>query len=57
MMQSLTQGFSEPTAIQAQSWPIALSGRDLVGIAHTGSGKTLAVSINFHFNSPSLLYL
>ncbi|XP_050435639.1 uncharacterized protein LOC126842639 [Adelges cooleyi] len=36
------QGFSEPTAIQAQGWPIALSGRDLVGIAQTGSGKTLA---------------
>jgi len=39
------QGFAEPTAIQAQGWPIALSGRDLVGIAQTGSGKTLAVSI------------
>ncbi|XP_071565797.1 uncharacterized protein [Temnothorax nylanderi] len=36
------QGFAEPTAIQAQGWPIALSGRDLVGIAQTGSGKTLA---------------
>ncbi|XP_026289769.1 uncharacterized protein LOC113214569 isoform X2 [Frankliniella occidentalis] len=36
------QGFSEPTPIQAQGWPIALSGRDLVGIAQTGSGKTLA---------------
>lgn len=23
-------------------WPIALSGRDMVGIAQTGSGKTLA---------------
>lgn len=42
------QGFSEPTAIQAQGWPIALSGRDLVGIAQTGSGKTLAVCIQFH---------
>ncbi|XP_060828272.1 probable ATP-dependent RNA helicase DDX5 isoform X2 [Bombus pascuorum] len=28
-------------AIQAQGWPIALSGRDLVAIAQTGSGKTL----------------
>lgn len=37
------QGFAEPTAIQAQGWPIALSGRDMVGIAQTGSGKTLAV--------------
>uniref|UniRef100_A0A8D9FES4 RNA helicase n=1 Tax=Cacopsylla melanoneura TaxID=428564 RepID=A0A8D9FES4_9HEMI len=37
-----SQGFEEPTAIQAQGWPIALSGRDMVGIAQTGSGKTLA---------------
>ena len=33
--------FSSPTPIQCQSWPIALSGRDLVGVAQTGSGKTL----------------
>jgi ATP-dependent RNA helicase DDX5/DBP2 len=36
------QGFAMPTAIQSQGWPIALSGRDMVGIAQTGSGKTLA---------------
>lgn len=36
------QGWVEPTGIQAQGWPIALSGRDMVGIASTGSGKTLA---------------
>ncbi|KAM3966155.1 uncharacterized protein ACR2FA_012456 [Aphomia sociella] len=36
------QGWTEPTGIQAQGWPIALSGRDMVGIASTGSGKTLA---------------
>jgi ATP-dependent RNA helicase DDX5/DBP2 len=35
-------GFKEPTAIQVQGWPIALGGRDMVGIAETGSGKTLA---------------
>merc|ERR1719291_1585544 len=35
-------GFKEPTPIQVQGWPIALSGRDIVGIAETGSGKTLA---------------
>ncbi|GLJ36565.1 hypothetical protein SUGI_0734970 [Cryptomeria japonica] len=35
-------GFNEPTAIQSQGWPMALKGRDLVGIAETGSGKTLA---------------
>lgn len=44
MQEILKQGFAEPTAIQAQGWPIALSGRDMVGIAQTGSGKTLAVS-------------
>lgn len=39
---SRKQGFADPTSIQAQGWPIALSGRDMVGIAQTGSGKTLA---------------
>nr|XP_018916161.1 PREDICTED: DEAD-box ATP-dependent RNA helicase 20-like [Bemisia tabaci] len=42
MREIMKQGFAEPTAIQAQGWPIALSGRNLVGIAQTGSGKTLA---------------
>uniref|UniRef100_A0A8C9VI51 RNA helicase n=1 Tax=Scleropages formosus TaxID=113540 RepID=A0A8C9VI51_SCLFO len=36
------QNFSEPTPIQAQGWPLALSGKDMVGIAQTGSGKTLS---------------
>eukprot|EP00490_Sorites_sp_Unknown_P004436 CAMPEP_0114694474 /NCGR_PEP_ID=MMETSP0191-20121206/70218_1 /TAXON_ID=126664 /ORGANISM="Sorites sp." /LENGTH=485 /DNA_ID=CAMNT_0001989401 /DNA_START=90 /DNA_END=1548 /DNA_ORIENTATION=- len=35
-------GFKDPTPIQVQGWPIALSGKDMVGIAETGSGKTLA---------------
>lgn len=35
-------GFKSPTPIQSQGWPIALSGRDMVGIASTGSGKTLS---------------
>lgn len=35
-------GFKHPTPIQSQGWPIALSGRDMVGIASTGSGKTLS---------------
>ncbi|MBN3292777.1 DDX17 helicase, partial [Polypterus senegalus] len=38
----LEQNFTEPTSIQAQGFPLALSGRDMVGIAQTGSGKTLA---------------
>ncbi|XP_078739259.1 putative ATP-dependent RNA helicase DDX17 isoform X2 [Lampetra fluviatilis] len=37
-----SQNFKEPTPIQAQGWPLALSGRDMVGIAKTGSGKTLS---------------
>ncbi|CAL5372743.1 unnamed protein product [Camellia sinensis] len=38
-------GFVEPTPIQSQGWPMALKGRDLIGIAETGSGKTLAYLI------------
>ncbi|XP_043280915.1 ATP-dependent RNA helicase p62-like isoform X2 [Venturia canescens] len=47
------QGFSEPTAIQAQGWPIAMSGRNMVGIAQTGSGKTLGYILPaiVHINS------
>jgi len=33
--------YTEPTPIQAQGWPIVLSGKNLVAIAKTGSGKTL----------------
>ncbi|PHU30218.1 DEAD-box ATP-dependent RNA helicase 30 [Capsicum chinense] len=35
-------GFVESTPIQAQGWPMALKGRDLIGIAEADSGKTLA---------------
>ncbi|KAF5739613.1 putative dead box ATP-dependent RNA helicase [Tripterygium wilfordii] len=38
-------GFSAPTPIQAQSWPVALQSRDIVAIAKTGSGKTLGYLI------------
>lgn len=35
-------GFTIPTPIQRDVIPIALSGKDLVGLAQTGSGKTAA---------------
>lgn len=47
----LHQNFKEPTPIQAQGFPLALSGRDMVGIAQTGSGKTLAVSGHFSLHT------
>ncbi|KAK8913783.1 DEAD-box ATP-dependent RNA helicase 24 [Platanthera zijinensis] len=36
------QSYEKPTPIQCQALPIALSGRDIIGIAKTGSGKTAA---------------
>jgi ATP-dependent RNA helicase RhlE len=38
-------GFVEPTPIQRQSIPIAITGKDLMGIAQTGTGKTMAFGI------------
>lgn len=35
-------GFETPTPIQAQSFNVVASGKDVVGIAQTGTGKTLA---------------
>lgn len=51
------QGFPKPTAIQCQGWPMALSGRDMVGIAATGSGKTLSYCLPaiVHINAQPLL--
>eukprot|EP00965_Chrysotila_dentata_P019254 640974-Pleurochrysis_carterae.AAC.1 len=34
--------YEAPTPIQCQALPVALSGRDMIGIASTGSGKTAA---------------
>ena len=36
----LGAGFARPTSIQAQAWPLAVEGKDLISIAKTGSGKT-----------------
>ena len=38
-------GFEEPSPIQAQAIPIALTGKDLIGQAQTGTGKTTAFGI------------
>lgn len=35
-------GFTQPTPIQEKVFSVAMSGRDLIGIAQTGTGKTLA---------------
>lgn len=32
-------GFTGPTPIQSQAFPVALSGNDLVAVSATGSGK------------------
>uniref|UniRef100_A0A915K8X2 Helicase ATP-binding domain-containing protein n=1 Tax=Romanomermis culicivorax TaxID=13658 RepID=A0A915K8X2_ROMCU len=47
----LYKSFQSPTIIQSVSWPVAMSGRNLVGIAQTGSGKTLA------FLLPGILHI
>ena len=49
-------GYTEMTAIQAASLPLALAGKDLIAQASTGSGKTAAFGLplvekltaNFH---------
>ena len=33
------QGFTKPSPIQMQAWPVLLSGQDMIGIAQTGTGK------------------
>jgi ATP-dependent RNA helicase RhlE len=40
-----SMGFTQATPIQAQSIPVILSGRDLMGSAQTGTGKTAAFAL------------
>jgi ATP-dependent RNA helicase DDX5/DBP2 len=49
--------FEKPTGIQSQGWPVALRGRDLIGLAETGSGKTLSFLLPsvVHINAQPLL--
>lgn len=57
LTQVLALGFKAPTAIQSQGWPVALSGRDMVGLAETGSGKTMAFLLPaiVHINAQAYL--
>ena len=38
-------GYSSPTPIQQQAIPLALEGRDLIGLAQTGTGKTAGFTL------------
>jgi ATP-dependent RNA helicase DDX41 len=39
------RGIKVPTPIQMQGLPVALSGRDMIGISFTGSGKTVVFAL------------
>jgi len=51
MNEIIKNDFKAPTAVQAQGWPMALSGQDFVGVARTGSGKTLG------FMMPAIVHI
>jgi ATP-dependent RNA helicase RhlE len=38
-------GYSSPTPIQQKAIPLALEGRDLIGLAQTGTGKTASFTL------------
>lgn len=50
-IREVCKSFDRPSPIQAQCWPLLLSGHDVIGIAKTGSGKTIA------FGLPGLVHV
>ncbi|KAG9509015.1 putative ATP-dependent RNA helicase DDX47, partial [Fragariocoptes setiger] len=52
-------GWKEPTEIQREAIPVALTGHDIIGLAETGSGKTAAFTIPIMqalLNNPQRLF-
>ena len=46
MLETISKlGFTTPTSIQHKAIPVAIVGKDIIGIAQTGTGKTLAFGI------------
>lgn len=46
ILKAITEkGYNQPTPIQEKGIPVALRGRDMLGIAQTGTGKTAAFAI------------
>ncbi len=38
-------GFTKPTPIQLKAIPVAIEGKDVIGVAQTGTGKTVAFGV------------
>ena len=52
-------GWNTPSKIQTEAIPVALEGKDIIGLAETGSGKTGAFALpvlHFLLQNPQRLY-